>query len=77
MVGSVALMRVSSVIAEPSSVSGTLKSARMKTRLLARLMSRIESLGMGASSKKGVRGQGSKIKDQESESRPGINDWKP
>ena len=32
---------------EPSSVSGTLKSTRMKTRLLARSMSRMVSLGMG------------------------------
>jgi hypothetical protein len=31
---------------EPSSVSGTLKSTRMKTRLLAKSMSRMDSLGM-------------------------------
>ena len=46
MVGSVATMRVSSVIVVPSSVSGTLKSTRMKTRLLASSISRMESLGM-------------------------------
>ena len=46
MVGSVAAMRVSSVISVPSSVSGTLKSTRMKTCLLASSMSRMESLGI-------------------------------
>src|SRR5208337_4065779 len=46
MVGSVATMRVSSVIVCPSSVRGTLKSTRMNTRLLVSSMSLIESLGM-------------------------------
>ena len=46
-VGSVATMRVSSVIVEPSSVSGTLKSTRMNSFLLVRSMSRIESFAMG------------------------------
>ena len=43
-------MRVSSVISLPSSVSGTLKSTRMKTRLFLSSMSRMESLGMVSSS---------------------------
>src|ERR1035441_6105470 len=46
MVGSVATMRVSSVMVEPSSVRGTLKSTRINNRLLVRSMSRIVSLGM-------------------------------
>src|ERR1035437_1123574 len=46
MVGSVATMRVSSVMVEPSSVSGTLKSTRINNFLLVRSMSRIVSLGM-------------------------------
>src|SRR5215470_9281393 len=45
MVGSVARMRVSSPITP--SLSGTLKSTRMNTRLPARSRSLIESFGMG------------------------------
>ena len=47
MVGRVARMRVSSVISEPSSVSGTLKSTRMKTRLLAEIEVADGELGHG------------------------------
>src|SRR6185437_16728296 len=46
MVGSVATMRVSSVMVDPSSVRGTLKSTRMNTCLLAKSISRMVSLDM-------------------------------
>ena len=51
IVGSVATMRVSSVISLPSSESGTLKSTRMNTRLFLSSMSRMDSLAMMSSLK--------------------------
>src|SRR5579883_2041429 len=46
IVGSVARIRVSSVM-DPASSSGTLKSTRIKTRLPVRLMSRMDNLFTG------------------------------
>src|SRR6185503_3745829 len=58
MVGRVATMRVSSVMVEPSSERGTLKSTRMKTCLFLSSISRMESLDIKAFQGSGFRNHG-------------------